>query len=209
VAEAHRKDTVNIVFISLPVMALAATLPLAAAAADRPDFYVGASLGAAVVIPKDQTVDGNRDGQARASPGLFAGARVGGLPIADGWPLSVELGWQRIAPHRVSYLVDGVSTELRADGQVAYAAAKLDVPLTPVFGLYAKLGAARSSVDGSTPPGLPVIEVKGSGTGLLWAVGWQFGFANGLLLRGEFASFGKSSSNSDTAALTFGVGYAF
>ena len=199
----------NIVSIPWLAMALAATLPLAAAAADGPDFYVGASLGAGVVIPKGQTVDGNRNGQARASPGLFAGARVGGLPVGEGLPLSVELGWQRIAPHRVSYLVGGVSSELRADGQVAYAAARLDVPLTQAFGLYAKLGAARSRVDGSTLPGRPVIDVKGSGTGLLSALGWQFSFANGMSLRGEFASFGKSSRQSDTAALTLGVAYAF
>jgi OOP family OmpA-OmpF porin len=193
--------------LTLLLAALAAA-PLAHAAPEQ-DFYVGASLGAAAVVPDGASADTGRRGSGLASPGLFAGARLGTLPIVDGWPVHAELGYQNVARHTLGYRVANSSTDLTARGHSLYAAVKVDAPLTAQFSLYGKLGLARNSVDGSTPAGQPVIDIKGSHSGLLTAFGVQYAFANNLTLRGELASYGKSSANSKLATANVGLAYRF
>ena len=191
---------------ALPVLLLAAA---AAQAAPERDFYVGTTIGATAIKPDDHDAKTSQNAEARASLGLFAGARLGALPIGDGWPVYAEVGWQDIARHKVTYHVPGGSSELTARGHTAYAAAKMSVLNTGNFSLYGKLGVARSSVTASTPAGQPPIPISGSHTGLLVGFGAQYDFDNRISLRGELTSFGKTSAKSTGAGLSMGVAYRF
>ncbi len=205
-----KRLTLTIATLAAAVAAVAAAPARAAdAGKDGRDFYVGGTLGFAAIAPRDVDVDRNRDGDGKLSPGLFAGARLGTLPIGQGWPINAEIGYQRIASHRIPYQVAGTTTDLTAKGHTYYLAGKLDIPFTERFGMYTKLGVARSKVDGSTPPGRPVIDIDGSATGLLAGVGLQYAWDNGLALRGELTSFGRSSSKSDAGAFNVGLTYRF
>ena len=81
---------------------LAAT---AAQAADDSRFYVGGTLGVAVITPDDLDVNTRHRSHGNLSGGVFAGARLGALPIRNGWPVYAEIGYQDIASHKVSYYV--------------------------------------------------------------------------------------------------------
>lgn len=195
-----------------PLRCLSALLLLAAAtaqAAPERDFYVGTTIGGTVIKPDDFDAKTSQNAEARASLGLFAGARLGAVPIGDGWPVFAEVGWQDIGRHKVSYHVPGGSSELTARGHSAYAAAKMAVFNTGNFSLYGKLGVARNSVKASTPAGQTPIPISGSHTGLLAGFGAQYDFDNRISLRGELTSFGKTSSKSTGAGLSLGVGYRF
>ena len=192
---------------------LLSTLLLSAAAkaqapADK-DFYVGTSIGAMVIVPNDYKDSESQATQARASAGLFAGARLGALPLGGGLPVFVEVGYQDIARHTVSYQIANGTSDLTARGHSAYAAAKVHFWNPGDFSLYGKLGVARNSVSASTPAGQSAIPINGNGTGLLVGFGGQYDFDNRVSLRGEFTSYGKSSSKSSAGGLSLGVTYRF
>ena len=125
----------------------------AAQAADDSRFYVGGTLGVAVITPDDLDVNTRHRSHGNLSGGVFAGARLGALPIRNGWPVYAEIGYQDIASHKVSYYVGNGTTELTARGHSSYLAGKVNAPLTQRLSLYGKLGVARNSVTGSTPAG--------------------------------------------------------
>lgn len=191
------------------VCALACTHAVAAPEAGAPDFYAGVSFGAALVSAKNASFDGSRTGDARASSGLFVGARLGELPLGAGPPVHLELGYQKFARARLPYTVGGVGTELTSEGRAWYAAAKLDVPITTGFALYGKLGVARSRVDGSTPPSRPVIDIDGRDTGMLTSLGMQYAWPRGPLLRAELTGFASTSDRSRGSALNAGLAWLF
>lgn len=200
-------------FNQLTQTCILSTLLLSAAAkAQAPaetDFYVGTSIGAMVIAPNDYKANESQNAEARASAGLFAGARLGALPLGGGLPVFVEVGYQDIGRHRVSYKVADGSSDLTARGHSAYAAAKVHFWNPGNFSLYGKLGVARSSVTASTPAGQSAIPINGNGTGLLVGLGGQYDFDNRVSLRGEFTSYGKSSSKSSAGGLSLGVAYRF
>ena len=191
--------------------AMLASLTLAAHAhaADNTRFYVGGTLGVAVITPDNLDVNSHRRSHGNLSGGVFAGARLGALPIRNGWPVFAEIGYQDIASHKVSYYVGNSTTELTARGHSAYLGGKVNAPLTERLSLYGKLGVARNSVTGSTPAGQTPIPIDGSKTGLLAGFGIQYDYDFGLSLRGEITSYGSSSDHSDAAAINFGVAYRF
>ena len=195
--------------LSLTLALLSAASRARAQADTSKNFYIGTTQGVAAVKADKFDVDSDRRGDARPSAGLFAGARLGQLPIGAGLPVFAEAGYQQIARHKVGYKTAGGTTDLTTRGHSLYLAGKLDIPITSGFALYGKLGVARNTVDGSTPAGQTVIDIDGSRTSALVGFGAQYCFDNGLMLRGELASLGKTSKNSEGAAATFGVAYAF
>lgn len=177
--------------------------------AKGPSFYVGGTLGAAVVMPEGLKSTRKQDGDARESGGAFVGLRLATLPVADGWPLYLEVAYQDIARHTMRYQVQGSTSELTAEGHAISIATRVGVPLTDRFGLYAKLGTARSKVVGSTPTGQPAINVNGSGTGVVSGLGAEYQFDSGPVLRGELVGYSKVSPNTSAAAFTIGMGFRF
>lgn len=174
------------------------------------NFYVGTSIGAMLIRPEGVSeTDSNRTASGRASPGVFVGARVGALPIGEGWPVFVELGYQDIARHTVPYKTRNGTSELTASGHSAYAAGKVHFWTPGNFALYGKLGIAQSSVKGSTPAGQPAIPISGNGTSLLWGVGGQYDLDGGLSLRIELTSLGETSAKSSAGGLSLGLAYRF
>jgi opacity protein-like surface antigen len=197
-----------------PLTLVAALLVAAATAKAQPtegkDFYVGTSLGATAVKAKGLDVDNNGRATARASAGLFAGARLGSLPVGAGLPVYVEAGYQGIGRHQVPYkMAGGGVSDLTIRGHSLYLASKVDLPLSEQFAVYGKLGVSRNTVDGSTPAQQAPIAIDGSRTSALVGVGAQYRLVSGLILRAEFTSLGKTSRNSDGAAASVGVAYAF
>jgi hypothetical protein len=182
----------------------------AAQAADASRFHVGGTLGAAAAVAKDYDVDSGRHADGNVSWGVFAGVRIADLPIASGWPLRVEVGYQDIADHEVTYRTPGPNTRVRASGHATTAAFKVDAPLTQRISLYGKVGASRNSISSQViSAGTVPVDLNGSHTGVLVAFGGQWDLDSGISLRAEIASLGKSSPNSDAAALTVGVAFRF
>ncbi len=181
-----------------------------AEAAPERDAYVGVSAGAVAITPDGfNELDTAKDNEARVSAGLFAGLRLGTLPIASGLPVYAELGYQDIGRHTVSYKVNKATSDLTARGHSAYAAAKVHLWNPGRFSLYAKLGASKNSVSASTPPGQTAIPISGSSTGLLWGLGAQYDFDSRVSLRVEFTDFGTSSPKSSAGGVTAGVAFRF
>lgn len=173
-------------------------------------FYVGTSVGAIAIEPEGVSgTDNSRTNSARASLGVFGGARLGVLPIAQGIPVFAEIGYQDIARHTVPYKTRNGTSDLTASGHSTYAAAKIDFWRPGNFALYGKLGAALNSVEGSTRPGQTRIPINGSRVGLLWGVGGQYDFDSGLSLRVELTSYGETSSKSSAAGVNLGLAYRF
>ncbi len=191
------------------LLACAGSIP-AAHATDSENYYVGATLGSAFVIPRDATLSVTRNNNSGGtSGGIFAGARLGELPVFGGWPLGIEVGYQNIASSTINYISSAGTTALTVSGRSLYAAGRMDIPVSDRFSFYGKLGIARTSVDGTTVPGQPVIDVDGRSTGALVGLGAEYRFANRVSLRTEFTSFGRSSRNSDAGALNVGLSYRF
>ena len=196
--------------LSLTLALLSAASGAQAQADASKNFYIGSTLGVAAVGADKFDFDSDRAVRdQRPSAGLFAGARLGQLPIGAGLPVFAEAGYQQIARHTVRYKAAGGTTDLTTRGHSLYLAGKLDIPITAGFALYGKLGVAHNKVDGSTPAGRPAIDIDGSRTSALVGFGAQYHFDNGLMLRGELASLGQTSKNSKGSAATFGVAYAF
>lgn len=194
---------------ALVALALAGAAVGAARAADRqPDSYVGISLGAGVVVPRG--VSGGEASTDRLSPGLFIGTRIGGLPVGSStWPLSAEVGHQRIAWSDVSYAVGTGRADLRTRGFATYAAVKLDAPINDAFAVYGKLGLSRNHADGSVPAGQTAVDIDGSRTGLMSALGVQYHLTPEFTLRTELVSYGKASANARAGGAQVGLGYRF
>lgn len=193
---------------------LACTFATTASIATEPaghvgDWYGGVTLGAASIKPDNASVDKSRDPTGHGSGGAFVGLRVATLPVLQGWPVDLELGYQDIARHTVRYKVQGTSTDLTARGRAVSLAGRISAPVIAGLSVYGKLGVARSRVRGSTPVGQPAIAIAGSGTGAVGALGIEYQFDSGVLLRTEIAAYGKTSANSSAAALTTGVGFRF
>lgn len=179
-------------------------------AATERDVYAGLSVGGIAIQPDGfNDVDTSKTAHVRASVGLFAGLRVGALPIAKGLPVYAEVGYQGIGRHTVAYKVPGGTSELTAQGHSVYAAAKVHLWTPGRFALYGKLGVARSSVDGSTPPGQTAIPINGHSTGLLWGLGVQYDFDSRLSLRAELTDYGNTSPKSSAAGVNAGLAYRF
>lgn len=172
-------------------------------------LYWGATLGAVVVKPDDHKVDSKQDHDMQASGGLLLGLLLGKLPVSEGWPVHLELGYQDIASHTIRYKVQNSFSDLTVRGHAATLTARMGIPLTSHFGLYTKLGVARSRVTGSTPANQPAVAVTGSGTGLVHAVGLEYQFDSGPNLRGEVAAIGKTSSKSIAGAFNLGLVFRF
>ena len=200
-------------FNQLTQTCILSTLLLSAAAkAQAPaetDFYVGTSIGAAFIAPDDYKAKKSQNAEVRPSASLFAGARVGSLPLGGGLPVFVEVGYQDIARHKVSYQVANGTSDLTARGHSTYAAVKVHFWNPGDFSLYGKLGLARNSVTASTLSGQPAIPISGNGTGLLVGFGGQYDFDSRVSLRGELTNYGKSSSKSSAGGLALGVTYRF
>jgi OmpA-OmpF porin, OOP family len=205
----HMKNlrTVGLKAVTLAFAAIGFTT--AAHAAGPSDFYAGGTLGVNVIKARDFDVDKDRDGDGRLSGGLFAGVRLGAVPLGSGLPVYAEFGYQDIARHKLTYKVPGGTSDLNASGHSLYLAGKLDVPLTDNFSLYGKLGVARNTVKGTTPAGQTPINIDGSKTSALFGFGVQYSFDSGVVLRTELTDFGRSSANSRAAGLNFGVAYRF
>jgi opacity protein-like surface antigen len=183
--------------------------PTVALAASQPDFYIGGTLGVASISPRGYEIqkDGAADG--RLSGGLFAGARLTTLNLGKDLPLFLELGYQDIARHKITYKVGATTSQLTAQGESLYAAAKLDIPFTDSFGMFVRLGAARNKVDGSTPAGAPVIDIDGRKTSLLVGAGVQWHLGSSFTLRTDLTSLGKASKNADAGTFNLGLAYRF
>lgn len=197
--------------LKLAAVALVAVAGAASAAGDdsRSRFYIGTTIGAAVVAPRNYDVNTNRDEDAKLSPGLFAGAQVATLPIGSGWPLFVEGGYQRINEFTAWYKTPSGDTRVSTEGSSTYLAARLAWPITERFGLYTRLGVARNSAESRTLSGPRVIDVNGDKTSPMVSFGLEYQFDNGIGLRGDITNFGKSSKNADSGAINFGVSYRF
>lgn len=193
--------------------ALAASLASVEAGAQSPGdkrFYVGTSVGAVLVRPDGfSDTDKSKSASSRPGLGVFAGARLGALPIAQGMPVFAEIGYQDIARHTVPYKTRNGTSDLTASGHSTYAAARIDFWTPGNFVLYGKLGAALNSVEGSTRPGQTRIPIDGTRVGLLWGVGGQYDFDIGLSLRVELTSYGETSSKSSAAGVNLGLAYRF
>jgi OOP family OmpA-OmpF porin len=197
------------------VAALAAALGLSAFAlstahaADAGRFYVGVTAGVAAVIADDFDTDRNERGSGRPSAGVFAGLHLFDLPVAKGWPVAVELGYQDISRHRIPYRVSGGTTDLTARGHSTYLALKVAAPIAERVALYGRLGSARNVVDGSTPAGQTPIDIDGRRTGVLTGFGGEFRLLPNLDLRAEVTGFGRSSRNSHAGGVSAGVALSF
>lgn len=195
--------------------AIAACVPLVpveavAQSAPSRDFYVGAALGALAVQPDGVGgTDDARTSSARASLGMFAGARVTSIPIGDGWPVYAEIGFQEIARHTVPYKTRSGTSDLTASGQSVFAAAKVHFWTPGNLSLYGKLGVAHTSIKGSTRPGQTAIPVAGDGVGALWGFGAQYDFSGGVSLRAELIGLEDTSPRSSAGGLTVGLAYRF
>lgn len=172
-------------------------------------LYAGGTLGVAGVTPNGLKSTSRQDGDGQASGGVFAGARLATLPVAEGWPLYLEVAYQDIARSTLRYRVQNTTSDLSASGYALSAAARLSVPLTAHFGLHGKLGASYAKVDGSTPAGQPVITVKGSGSGVVSAFGLEYQYASGPVLRGEITRYSRVSPQAGAAAINLGLGFQF
>jgi OOP family OmpA-OmpF porin len=197
-------------FIAIAAAATGLSAPAVAKGPEVGDIYAVVTLGVSVIAPKGLEVDSSKDAEGRFSSGLFVGTNIGALPVGDGWPLAVEASYQTIGRHTVRYKMAGGSvTDLTARGHSTTLALKVDAPITERFGLYGKLGLARNRVDGSTPAGQTAIDVDGSRTGLLTAVGMQYRFDAPVTLRAELTNFGKSSAKSKAGGVSVGLAYRF
>ena len=173
------------------------------------DLVWGATLGAVIVKPDGLKIDAKQSMDSRASGGVLMGARLARLPVSDGWPLYLELGYQDIAAHTVRYKVQGMLSDLTVSGHAIALAGRLSIPLTTYLGLTTRVGVAHTQVKGSTPAGQPAIAVSGSGTGLVHAAGLEYQFSSGPLLRGEIAGYSKTSSQSTAGAFALGMVFRF
>jgi opacity protein-like surface antigen len=199
----HRFASIGIL---TPLLLLASAQAQAAAESDT---YVGTNFAAVVVVPDDSTANNNGTTEGRAGLGLFAGVRLGTLPLGGGMPVFGEVGYQQIGRHTANYTVANGSTDLTASGHTAYAAAKVHLWTPGNFSLYSKLGLAYTTVKASTPAGQTDIPISGSRTGLLLGLGGQYDFDNRLSLRSELTIYDQTSPNSGGAGLSLGLGYRF
>lgn len=180
-----------------------------AGAAEGGNFHVGVTAGFVGISPRGYDVDTSERGRGHVSGGFFVGAHLTNLKIGKDLPFFIEAGYQDIARHRMTYHTGSGSSELTARGHSTYVAAKLDIPFSERFGMFARLGVARSKIDGSTPPGAPVIDIDGRHTGVLTGVGLHYHLAPSLTLRGDVTGFNKASNNADAGALNVGVALRF
>ena len=174
-----------------------------------PRFYAGVTAGVAAIVADDFDTDRNERGSGRPSAGVFAGVHLFDLPVAKGWPVSVELGYQDISRHRIPYRVAGGTTDVTARGHSTYLAAKVAAPIAERVSLYGRLGSARNVVDSSTPAGQTPIDIDGRRTGVLTGFGGEFQLLPNLDLRVEVTSFGRSSRNSRAGGISAGVALSF
>lgn len=187
----------------------------AAKANDRNDFYVGLTGGFAAVTPNDFDLKNDSTIDGKFSPGLVAGMRIGGLPIGNGWPLYAELGYQDIRRLDATYKTAAGDSRVATEGKSTYLAARLAWPLTESFDLFARLGVSRNSAESRTLSGPNVINVNNDKTGPLVGIGLEYRFDNGIGLRGDLTSYGKSSSKGGgkaeavNSAVNFTVAYHF
>jgi hypothetical protein len=182
----------------------------AATAAPPRDFYAGASIGAGLIQPEGlDTIDDTRSASIRAGGGVFAGLRLGALPVGDGLPVFAEAGLFRIGSHRVPYKMAASTSELTASGQGVYLAAKLDLWSPGRFAAFVRLGVASTSVRASTPAGQPPIAVAGRGTGLMWGMGVEYDFDSGLALRVDFTAYERTSPRSSAGGPSLSLAYRF
>lgn len=197
------------------LLAAAAAMPLLSAEAGAQgapvrDHYVGATFGALLVQPEGVGgTDANREASARGSFGLFAGTRLGSIPIGGGWPVFAEIGFQEIARHTIPYRTSSGTSDLTASGQSVYGAVKIDFWTPGDFTLYGKLGVAHTSIKASTRPGQPAIRAGGEAVGAMWAVGAQYDFAGGIGLRVEWIGLEDASPRSSAGGLSAGLAYRF
>jgi opacity protein-like surface antigen len=192
---------------SLAAAALACSV--AAGAADRTRLHVGITAGVAATVADDFDTDRNETGSGRPSAGLFAGARLGDLPVGAGWPVALEVGYQDISSHTIPYRIAGGTTDLTARGHSSYVALKVAAPITERVSLYGRLGASRNVVDGNTPAGQTPIDIDGRRTGLLAGFGGEFALVDNLTLRVEATTFGRASRNSRSGGISAGIAVGF
>ena len=143
------------------LIALAVVAGAAQAAGDDPrPFYVGTTVGVAVVSPRDRDINDDRDVDGRLSGGLFAGLRLAELPIGQGWPLFLEGGYQRINRTVAWYRTPGGDTKLATEGSSTYLATRLAWPITEHLGLHAVLGVAHNNAESKYLAGPGQIEIE-------------------------------------------------
>jgi len=206
----NTKPFVRFAASTITLCALAAAgANTAIAASNQKDFYAGVSVGGAAVAPRGFDVDKKAAADGGTINTLFFGARLTDIKLGSSLPLFIEVGYQNISSHKVTYRVGATTSQLTAKGKSVYGASKLDIPFNDQFGMFLRLGLARNSVDGSTPTGAPVIDIDGKKTGLLTGAGLQWHLGSSLTLRGDFTSYGKMSKNSDGGALNLGLAYRF
>jgi OOP family OmpA-OmpF porin len=131
------------------------------------------------------------------------------LPVGDGWPVAVELGYQDISSHTIPYRIGGGATDLTARGHSSYLALKVNAALNERWSLYGRLGAARNVVDGNTPAGQTPIDIDGRRTGVLAGFGGEFKWTPNLMVRVEATSFGRASSNARAGGISAGIAVGF
>jgi opacity protein-like surface antigen len=206
-------STITITMPRLPFAHALAPLLLAAVAnaqaAPEGDYYVGGTAAVVAVKPDGFSDTKNSNVEGRTGLGLFAGVRLGTLPIGSGMPVFGEVGYQAIGRHTVTYDVANGKSDLTVSGHTAYAAAKVDLWTPGNFALYGKLGLADTTVNSSTPAGQTDIPISGKRTGLLLGLGGQYRFDNPLSLRGEITILDRTSPNSGGASLSLGLAYRF
>lgn len=196
------------------IAALAMTLagfatPLSAAtpAHNSGPFYVGIKVGAASITPDNDDAEYSRTSDdSDASTGVFAGVRLATLPVGQGWPLHLEVGYTDLGKSRVRYrLFDQYcgpyycDTWLTTRGWSRHVALKQDFVINDFISIVGLAGASFNRVLSSTPVGYPEMDVSGKRTGVMLGVGGQFNWRNGFSLRAEVVSYGEGSRDSDAA----------
>jgi OOP family OmpA-OmpF porin len=207
--ETRRRTARLVALTALTSLTALTGLAVAAQAAEAPTFYVGITAGVAAIVADDFDTDRNETGSGRPSAGVFAGLRFAHLPIGKGWPMALEVGYQDIASHTIPYRVGGGTTDLTARGSSAYAALKVNGPITERISLYGRLGAARNKSDGSTPAGQAPIDIDGRRTGLLAGFGAEFVIAPNVNLRVEATSFGRASREGRAGGVSAAASFGF
>lgn len=178
-----------------------------ACAADAGRFHVGASFGAFGAFD-DRAVVHETSGSIDGSYSLVVGLRIGTLTAFGGWPVSAELGHQRLSDDTATYSdAGGLSTVVTA-GHSTHLAARFEIPVTERFALAARLGLAHTRVSARTLAGVPR-DIGGRGLGPLLGIGAQYRFTDRWAMRAELGSLPNTSPRTDGAYVEVGLQYRF
>lgn len=201
------------------VLAVSASLPIAAQGAGPLPFYLGAGAGASRVDLDDvnRTLASSFGGFSASTDDGDAGYRIFGGWRPLPW-LALEGGWMDLG--KATFNATTTLPATRVDGRLKTNAWFVDVVPTyswDAFAVFAKLGVAFWEVKtNATTDVLLGQRVSGSrkerGESFTWGVGGAWDFAERWVARLEYEQFeaGKDASGKADAALVFvSVAYRF